>query len=137
MEKIFLDTNILLDVLLERHPYCLSAQHVWSLAERKKVRAAVSATSLNNIFFIVKRLSSQQKAYQAIRTIFELFKILDVKSQTISEALRLQPPDFEDAIQYCCALAFRSQVILTRDPAGFSGSEIPVMDCDQYLAGRE
>ena len=134
MKRVFLDTNILLDVFLERDPFCHPAQIVWSLAEKKKIRAAVSAVSVSNIFFILERLSSKDKAYRAIETLVELFKIENVTSRIISEALSLRHADFEDAIQYFSALKFRAKVILTRDPKGFEGSKIPVMNCDEYLA---
>lgn len=132
-KRIFLDTNILLDVLLERGPFCQPAQLVWSLAERKEIKAGISAVSLNNVFFIIKKLASKEKAYFAINTLVEIFKICPVTSQTISKALKLDLPDFEDALQYICALQFRAKTIITRDFSGFKKSKISVMDASQYL----
>ena len=136
MKKIFLDTNILLDVLLERHPFCSPAQEIWSLAEKKKVKAGISAISISNIFFIVKKLSSTEKAYHAIQTLMEIFKVLDVNSRTLRKALQLRKPDYEDSIQYLCARQLRADVIISRDAAGFHGVGIPVMDASQYLSLR-
>lgn len=133
MKRIFIDTNILLDVFLERDPFCRPAQIVWSLAEKRRVRAAISAVSVSNIFYILERLSSEDKAYRAIETLTEIFKIQDVTSRIIGEALSFRHADFEDAIQYFCALKFRANVILSRDPKGFADSRIPVMNCSEYL----
>lgn len=137
MKKIFLDTNILLDVLLDRYPHSEPAQRVWSLAEQKKVVAAISAISIANVFFIVKKLSSSQKAHQAIKTMMEIFKIVEVNAQVLRKALEKQTSDFEDSIQLICAERFRVQAIITRDPTGFPGSKISVIDCPQYLTFME
>lgn len=133
-KRIFLDTNILLDVLLERDPFCQPAQLVWSLAERREIKAGISAASLNNVFFVIKKLASREKAYFAINTLVQIFKISPITSQTVLKALKLGLPDFEDALQYSCALQFRAKTILTRDPSGFQKSKIPVMDASQYLS---
>lgn len=133
-KRIFLDTNILLDVLLERDPFCRPAQLVWSLAERRQIKAGISATSLNNVFFVIKKLTSKEKAYFAISTLSQIFKLCPVTSQTVLKALKLGLPDFEDSLQYSCALQFRAKAIITRDVSGFQKSKIPVMDASQYLA---
>jgi len=134
VKKIFIDTNILLDVLLERDPFCRPAQLVWSLAEKRKIQAAISAVSVSNIFFILERLSSKENAYRAVETLLEIFRITDVTSQILSKALTARFPDFEDAVQYFCALKFKARAILSRDPSGFLERKIPIMDCNEYLA---
>lgn len=101
--------------------------------ERKSLLAAVSALSLSNAFFIVKKLSTAEKAYQAVRTMTEIFRIEAVDGRTVKKALQSGFADFEDAVQYQSALQFRASVILSRDFTGFSHSRIAVMDCTQYL----
>lgn len=133
MKRILLDTNILLDVFLERHPFCQPAQIIWTLAEKKKIQAAISAISINNIFFIMKKLTSNEKAYWAVETLLEIFKIIGVTPQIIRKALKVRFPDFEDAIQYQTALKFRAHAIISRDPSGFEKSTIPVLDGPQFL----
>ena len=134
MKKIFLDTNILLDVLLDRSPYVHPAQVIWSLAEKKKIRAAVSALSLRNVFFIIKKLSSSEKGYKAVETLVDLFQIVEVGSKMIQKALEIRLPDFEDAIQYYAALKFRAGVMISRDRSGFKASRIPIMDSAEFVA---
>lgn len=134
MKKIFLDTNVLLDVLLERDPFYGPAQVVWSLVEKKKIRGAISAVSATNIFFILSKLSSSERAYQALETLAGIFEIEKVAAQTISKALSLRFEDFEDAVQYCSALQFGAKAIISRDPKGFGRSKIPIMNCSEFLA---
>lgn len=133
-KKVFIDTNVLLDVLLQREPFWQSAQLIWSLVEQKKIKGAVSAISVGNIFFIVKRLASSDKAYGAIEALTGIFQIVEVSSKTIFQALKVRFPDFEDALQYYCALKWKAQTIITRDAEGFKKSQIPVMEPAQFLS---
>lgn len=134
MKRVFVDTNILLDVLLERIPFVRPAQIIWSLAERKEIQAAISALSVSNIFFIINKLASREKAYLAVDTLLKIFKISEITGGMISKALAARFPDFEDAVQYFCALKSGARAILTRDPAGYLQSKLPVMDGNEYLA---
>lgn len=134
MKRIFLDTNILLDVFLERSPFFHPAQIVWSLAETKKIRAALSAVSIINIFYVIKKLSSASKAYEAITALPQIFKVVDTTSSLLSKALKAGFSDFEDSVQYFSALKFGAKAIISRDPAGFASSKIPVIDAVEYLA---
>ena len=134
MKKIFCDTNILLDVFLEREPFCRPAQILWSLAERRSVVAAVSAVSIANIHYIMKRLTSSEKANRAVRAVVETFKIVDLSRDVFDKAFKIHGSDFEDSIQYVSALKFRADAIISRDLSGFPSAKIPVMDAVEYLA---
>lgn len=129
-----MDTNILLDVLLDRQPFCHPAQILWTLAQKRSIKAAISAVSMSHVFFVLKKLTGGDKAYQALTRISEDFQIVDTKNATIRKALQTHLPDFEDALQYFSALQFRAQAIITRDPAGFEHGKLPVLDCTQYLS---
>lgn len=133
MKRCFLDTNLLLDVLLDRRPFSEPAQLIWTLADRQRIQAAVSAISLNNIFFIVRKLASPTAAYTAVRTVMDIFTTVEVNDAVLRKALAYNFPDFEDAVQYASALRYRAQVILSRDPTGFSAGRLPVLDAAQYL----
>lgn len=133
MKKVFVDTNILLDVLLERHPFCEPAQTLWTMVEQKKLAGAVSAISFNNIFYLIRKFSTAEKAYQALNTLSDIFKIVEVNQRIIKETLKTQWPDFEDGIQHACALKFGAKVILSRDTKGFGSGKVPVMGCSEYL----
>jgi len=134
MKKIFLDTNILLDVFLERQPFCIPAQKIWTLAERKEIEAAISVISINNSFFIIKKLTSAGKAYEAIEVLTKIFKLIELNSPMIHKALKTNNSDFEDTLQYLAAKKFRANAIISRNLTGFKKSEIPILDSSQYLA---
>lgn len=137
MKRLFLDTNILLDIVLARDPFCEPAQILWTLSEKKKLHAGVSAISVSNVFFIVKKLASATKAYEAIEVIQEIFNIIPATSVLLKKATRAGWPDFEDAVQHLSALDFKAQALITRDPAGFKKSRLPIMTAAEYLAAHE
>lgn len=134
MKKIFVDTNILLDVFLDRQPFCHPAQVLWTLSQTKKIQAAISAISINNIFFIIKKSASIEKAYVAVESLLDFFEIIELNSHILSKAFKMNREDFEDAIQYQSALKFGAEAIVTRDPSGFTKSILPILDTSQYLA---
>lgn len=134
MKNIFFDTNILLDVFLERHPFCEPAQRVWSLVDSGLVRGGISAISVSNIFFIIKKLSNTDKAYRAIESLQSMFKVVELGSRIIKKSLSVRFADFEDALQYFSALAFKAHYLLTRDAADFKEKGIPILDCSQFLS---
>ena len=134
MKKIFLDTNILLDVFLERKHFLQAAQRIWTLCEEKIVHGSISAISVNNVFFVIKKLANTEKAYQAVGILLDCFKVIEVNQNNLSKAYGLMFPDFEDAIQYQSALQWGAQVLITRNSTGFKNSEISIMDAAMYLS---
>ncbi|HBF13138.1 MAG TPA: hypothetical protein DDW49_07105 [Deltaproteobacteria bacterium] len=134
MKKIFVDTNILLDIFLERVPFFRPAQVLWTLAENRKIQAGISALAVSHVFFIIQRKSSTDAAYKAITALTETFRIVDTTSRVISKAMKDHFPDFEDGIQYHCALKFKAKAIISRDRRGFEKSKIPLMEATEYLS---
>jgi predicted nucleic acid-binding protein len=134
MKPVFVDTNVLLDVLMAREPLLSSSSAVLDLIDRGIVKAGLSAISINNVFFILKKNSGSVKAYEVIETLQSLFTIVDLTSKLIKKSIEARWADFEDAIQYHSALAFKASVIISRDGKGFKNSRIPVMTPQEFLA---
>ena len=128
MKSAFLDTNILLDVLLNREPFVTWAQQIWTLAIQKKIKASISAASLLNCFYIIRKVKTNEQTYTVIENLVKIFHVIAVDSKIISKALQTRFDDFEDGVQYQCALKARSQTIITRDPKGFVKSKIQILD---------
>jgi predicted nucleic acid-binding protein len=133
-DLILLDTNVLLDVLLARRPFVENAQRLWSLAERGHIRAAVSAVSFLNVYYIVRRLASRPQADRAIRGMRAIFQVVPVDREIIDQAIEFGSADFEDAVQLACAVRAGALCIVTRDERHFSRSPIPAMAPDAFLA---
>ena len=115
--KVLIDTNIVLDIALNRKPFVEHAALLWRLAEQKEITACLSNTSITDIFYIVRKHAGQEKARAFIADILDTFKLMDIDEDGFREALNSGMNDFEDAVQYvictrndCDALATRNKV---------------------------
>lgn len=132
--RVCLDTNVLLDVLAEREPFWRSSARVWSLAESGLLDASISAISYNNCFYIVRKYAGQERAYEALRILRDVFRPVPLTEQVLNQAMDAGFPDFEDAIQYYSALHARSQVLITRNPDDFPRTALAVLSPTEFLA---
>ena len=135
-DRLFFDTNVLLDHLLAREPFADDATELWSMAERREVVGLVSAISFNFIYSIVRHESDERAARRAVKALRDVFEVVVVDAQIINQALDSKFSDFEDAIQHACAVRAKGNHLITRDLPGFRGSEVPVVMPDAYLSAR-
>jgi predicted nucleic acid-binding protein len=132
--QVLLDTNVLLDSLLQRAPWHVDSDAILRAAAAGQVTCAAASLSLANVFYVVRRLEGATKARAAVRTCLRAFDILAVDAQTVVAADALPGADFEDNIQISAAVRTGLDAIVTRDPAGFAASPIPVLSPTDLLA---
>ena len=132
--NVFIDTNVLLDVLARRNPHYEAAAHVWTLCEQGKIEGHISAISFNNIFYIVRRLSGRRAAHRSLSLLRDVFRLVTLDSQIINQSIASGFADFEDAIQYHSALRADAVAIVTRDAAHFPKSEISIVSPASFVA---
>ncbi len=126
--KVLIDTNILLDALLEREPFVRDAKLLLESIDAGRAIGYVSATTLTDIFYIVRRhTKSVSTATQAIAQILTSLEICTVDRSTLEQAFTLNLKDFEDAIQIACAMSQKLDAIVTRDAKDFIGSRVPIL----------
>jgi predicted nucleic acid-binding protein len=133
-DRLFLDTNVLLDHLLDREPFADNATELWSMAERREIVGCIAAISFNFVYYIVRHEANERKARQAIKGMRDVFEIVEVDAQVINQAIDADFADFEDAIQHACAMRTAATHLITRDLPGYRRSEIPVLTPEAYLA---
>ncbi|HPO12498.1 MAG TPA: PIN domain-containing protein [Candidatus Hydrogenedentes bacterium] len=132
--KIFLDTNVVIDVFAQREPFYAWSALVWSLVESGKVRGYLSAISFNNVYYIVRHIAGKKRAMGAIRLLHQVFETVSVTDQIIAQAIDADLDDFEDAIQYHCALQSRSAYWVTRNPKDFPDGGPTIVSPDEFLS---
>jgi predicted nucleic acid-binding protein len=128
MTRILLDTNVVLDVLLARAPWVTDAQVIWQACVDTRVDGVIVATSLTNIFYIVRRAADRAAALDAIDACLDAMRILPIDARVFDVARTLGGTDFEDDVQIAAALRWGAQMIVTRDPSGFAKAACPVVD---------
>ena len=126
-KRIFVDTNILLDVLLEREGYCYDALKIWANAENGNVEACIAAISLNNVHYVMRKLKSETTALIAVKILLRIFKVVPVDADILGLAVDFHDKDFEDDIQLQCALKAKCSQLFTRNPNHYDHSAIAVV----------
>ena len=126
-KRIFVDTNILLDVLLEREGYYYDALKIWANAENGNVEACIAAISLNNVHYVMRKLKSETTAMIAVKILLRIFKVVPVDADILGLAVDFRDKDFEDDIQLQCALKAKCSQLFTRNPNHYDHSAIAVV----------
>ena len=132
-DRLFLDTNIMLDLLGERDPYYNSIAKIATLADKGKVRLTVSALSYSTIFYLLSKIEKAENVKEKLRKFKIISETSDLTDKIIDKALSSNFKDFEDALQYHCALNANCNILITRNEKDFKPSEIPVMTAEEYL----
>lgn len=131
--KVFIDSDVLIDIATEREPFFPASQAVFSLAESGVFLAYTSPNSITNIYYILTKLSSASKARVFIRKTLEIVRVADVDHDSVLQALESKFFDFEDGVQNYCALRNRCDYIITRNIRDYEFSEIRVLDPKEML----
>ena len=131
--KIFVDNDVILDVLLDRKEFTHS-RILFTLIENNQVKAYTSSTIFTNSFYIISKLQNKKKAWSALKKIRLLFKIGKVSQNTVDLALASDFNDFEDALQHYVALDQNTNYIITRNKRDYLEAQIPTLTPQEFIA---
>lgn len=132
--KLFVDTSILLDVLVLREPFYADSARVWTLVETGAITGFVSVLSLPNLCYLLRRSKGQAAARNGMATLRNIFALVPLEVQLTHQAIDADIDDFEDAVQFFVALRCGASVLLTRNPKGFPRPDVPVQTPSEFLA---
>ena len=133
--RCMIDTNIILDVFLDQEPFCAASKEVLRLCEARKIVGLISASSVTDLFYIVrKRLQSTEKAYAAMEQVMNIVGILPVTPEDIQTAFLRHARDFEDCLIATCAVSNHCDAIVTRNQADFVSFGVPLLSPEE-IAG--
>ena len=134
MKNIFLDTNVVIDFLADRKPFSLDAARLFNFCVLGKVKIYISAVSYNNIYYILRQSLSNSETIKLLDELSEMAEIADVTKSVIKKSLKTDFKDFEDAIQYYCALSLNKiDFIVTRDTKDFKKSTLSIMTATEAV----
>src|ERR1700748_2722243 len=131
-KTVFVDSDILLDVFLNRFSHYDSSAELLLLSENRSYSFYTSVHSLLNVHYLAKKSFGEKKARAAIKIITERLAIATENSQIINQAISSDFTDFEDAVQYYAALSIKANVIVTRNIKDYKQSTIPVLTPEQF-----
>jgi predicted nucleic acid-binding protein len=133
MSRLFLDTNVILDLLAHRDPHFDSIARLATLADQKKLALVSSPLSFTSVDFILNKYESEHSVRAKLRKFKIICEVGEVNEETIEKGLNSAFKDFEDAVQHYSALQANCSVIITRNAKDFKHSSIPVMTAEEYL----
>jgi predicted nucleic acid-binding protein len=134
MKSLFLDTNIVIDLLAKREPYYKPAAQLFSLADKMKIQLCVSALTFANTNYILLRERKPEEARLILRKLKLLVKVISLDDKIIGLSLNDSDfKDYEDALQYYSALENGDDLMITRNLKDFQKSKIPVLTPEQFL----
>lgn len=136
MKKLFLDTNIVIDLLARREPFYKQAAQLFSLADKMKVQLFVSSLTFANTNYILLKERKPEEAREILRKLKLIVNVTSLDDKIIGLSLNdSEFKDYEDAIQYYSAVENGIDLIITRNLKDFKKSKIPVMTAEQFLQG--
>ena len=132
--KIMCDTNIIIDVLLEREPFVEDSCKVLSLCEDHLIHGFVSASSVTDVYYLVRKYThSTDLAYKAVGKLLEIVKVGSVTNNDVLTAFQQKAKDFEDCLVATCAKSIRCDCIVTRNKKDFEEFGVPVLTPAELL----
>ena len=135
-EKVFLDTDVILDLLTEREPHFEAAVELFLQIQDRTIQAYTSPVIIANIFYILNKHLGSKKAIQSIIKLKLLVKVLNCGDRVIELALSSNFKDFEDAIQYYTALENNIDILITRNVKDYKTANITISTPLEYIKSR-
>ncbi len=132
-QKVFVDTDIIYDVLANRHPFYESAAKLFTMADEGKILITISALSFANIHYLLVKELTSELAKQTLRKFRILINIAPIDEKIIDLSLNSDFNDFEDAIQHFCAIENECGILLTRNLRDYKMALIPVMTAQDFI----
>jgi predicted nucleic acid-binding protein len=126
--RALIDLNVVLDVLLDRSPWADDAAVLWARIEQGTATGLLSAHAITTLFYIAQRARDREFASRCLRDVLTVFEVAPVDHAVIDAALGIGLPDCEDAVTAAAAVAAGCELVVSRDPGGFRGGPLPVLD---------
>ena len=137
MDRILVDTNIVLDLLAKRQEFFIEAQELFTLSDKKELKLYVSSLTFANTYYILSQKMKLGNARKILRKFKVLVEILPMDDKIIDLSLESDFKDFEDAIQYHTAIENEVNIIITRNLKDFKTAKIPVLTAKDYIEMRK
>lgn len=132
-KRVYLDTNIMLDLLGEREPYYNSIAQIATLADQKKLQLIVSPISFATVNYFLSKYDGVSIAKEKLRKFKVLCEISKIDETIVEKGLNSNFEDFEHSLQYFCAVDSDCEIIITRNAKDFKNSLLPIMSAEEFI----
>lgn len=131
-EKVFIDSDVILDVALARNPFFPASKMILAMAENNFIIGSISSNCIANIYYILRKLGGDSKAREFISNIVKYISVITINHQSVLKALKSKFYDFEDALQYYSALENQCEYIITRNIEDYKNSKINILLPEEF-----
>jgi predicted nucleic acid-binding protein len=135
--RLFIDSDILLDILLQREPFYVFGQELLNRGENKEIEISTSALVIANIYYIIAKALGRTESIDKVKTLLKILKVLPLDGDCITLAINSNFTDIEDAMQHFMAMQNQCDVIITRNLKHYKKSLLPVLSAEQYLITKK
>lgn len=132
--RLFIDTNVILDVLADREPFANDSVAILSLIEREAVAGFIAAHTATTVFYLLQKELGLKRAKRALMNLLKIVDIVPVDHDRLLQALAMNWDDFEDAVQAACAAKVDADYLITRNREDFARADVTVRSPAEFLA---
>jgi predicted nucleic acid-binding protein len=134
MDKVFLDADVILDLILQREPFFTESARLFALIEKNEIEGYASPLIFSNLFYILRKIESNKFAINVLLRLKALLNIAKIDEKTIELALSSGFRDFEDAVQNYAAIEAGVQFLITRNKSDYKGSSLIICTAKEFLS---
>jgi len=132
-KKVFIDSDIILDLLCKRNPFYNFAAEVFTLGDTKNIELITTSLVFANVFYILRKLLGIDRAKELLRKLRIIIGIISVDEKIVDLALNSKFSDFEDGLQYFTARENDIKIILTRNVKDYKEKDLLIQTPEEYL----
>ncbi|MCF8201573.1 MAG: PIN domain-containing protein [Crocinitomicaceae bacterium] len=135
MKRILIDSDVILDLLLDRKPFCEDSLAIIYACEQKQLQGFVTPVIIANVYYIFRQKASHVTVTEQLKLLLNIISVLNMDQKQVLAALDSKFTDFEDALQYFSAIqSNKVDVIITRNTSDYKKSTLPVFTPNEFLA---
>lgn len=131
--KTFIDTNILLDVVVKRIPHYTYSSYIWDFVKKDLIQGYISAITINNLYYILKKITKNDLSGKFIDEILKDFNIIPLTGDILRQARIIKNKDYEDAIQYFSAINAGCEFLITRNKKDFLSAGLNIVSPKEFI----
>lgn len=137
MDKVLIDTDVILDFFFDREPFAEFATEIFNLCEEKKIKGSTTPVIICNVYYLLRKSANHEIIIEKIKQLLNIIDIIKIDKKAVFGALNSNFKDFEDALQNFSAIENSEiKIILTRNIKDFKKSELAVLTPEIYLKGK-
>jgi len=137
MNKVLIDTDVILDFFFDREPFSVDASKILSLCEKGELRGFVTPIMISNVYYLLRKTAKHEKVIEHLKMLMNILQVSMINKETVLDALNSDFKDFEDALQNFSAQNEKEiNVIITRNIKDYKSSKLSVMTPETYLKSR-